>query len=80
VYLSALYDYGIKATCDTNGTIFFIISYDQSGIYWVTLVDYYAAAWGVLLIGLLEVTAISYCYGKLFYFGVLFIFASYLDM
>ncbi|XP_060553641.1 sodium- and chloride-dependent glycine transporter 2-like [Ruditapes philippinarum] len=35
----------------------------KSGIYWVTLVDYYAAAWGVLLIGLLEVTAISYCYG-----------------
>jgi len=36
----------------------------QSGIYWVTLVDYYGAAWGVLLTGLVEVVAISYIYGR----------------
>ncbi|XP_052780978.1 sodium-dependent proline transporter-like isoform X1 [Mya arenaria] len=35
----------------------------RSGIYWVTLVDYYGAAWGVLLTGLVEVIAISYIYG-----------------
>ncbi|XP_052280879.1 sodium- and chloride-dependent glycine transporter 1-like isoform X2 [Dreissena polymorpha] len=35
----------------------------RSGIYWVTLVDYYGAAWSVLLTGLIEVIAISYCYG-----------------
>lgn len=46
--------------------IFFLLGLPyttRSGIYWVTLVDFYAAAWSLLLIGLLEVSAISYVYG-----------------
>lgn len=35
----------------------------QSGVYWVTLVDTYGAAWGVLMTGFIEVLAISYIYG-----------------
>ncbi|KAL4227005.1 sodium neurotransmitter symporter (SNF) [Mactra antiquata] len=46
--------------------IFFLLGLPfttRSGIYWVTLIDFYGAAWGVLLTGLLEVIAIAHVYG-----------------
>ena len=35
----------------------------QTGIYWVNLIDHYAAGWGLLIIAVFEVTGISWVYG-----------------
>jgi len=35
----------------------------NAGMYWVNLIDTYAAGWGLLIVAVLEVTAVSYIYG-----------------
>jgi len=35
----------------------------SAGMYWVNLIDTYAAGWGLLIVAVLEVCAVSYIYG-----------------
>lgn len=37
---------------------------NQAGIYWVTLIDQFAASWVVLILVLLEIIGFCYIYGK----------------
>lgn len=36
----------------------------QAGIYWVTLIDQFAASWVLLFLTLLEIIGVCYIYGK----------------
>jgi solute carrier family 6 amino acid transporter-like protein 5/7/9/14 len=35
----------------------------DGGIYWVNLIDHYAAGWGLLIVAVLELVGVSYIYG-----------------
>jgi len=40
-----------------------LICCTDAGIYWVTLIDHYAAGWGLLIVAVLELFGICYVYG-----------------
>lgn len=49
----------------------------QAGIYWVTLIDQFAASWVVLFLVLLEIIGFCYIYGEYITKSCLFVFFSF---
>lgn len=43
--------------------VFVCVCLTQAGIYWVTLIDQFAASWVVLILVLLEIIGFCYIYG-----------------
>jgi hypothetical protein len=43
----------------------------QAGMYWLVLLDYYAATWSLVLIAFFECMAIAWVYGK--YLQIIFV-------
>lgn len=44
--------------------MFVRVCWIQAGIYWVTLIDQFAASWVVLFLVLLEIIGFCYIYGE----------------
>lgn len=40
------------------------LSHHQGGVYILQIFDYYVAGWSLLLIGLTEITAVAFVYGR----------------